>query len=71
MTHEEELVRILRRRLRIQVEQVKAFGKSVPPHIVMEIEDARTQIADLKESARKSGLTIADEEIDRLMSAGG
>ncbi len=64
MTHEETLVETLRRRLRISLDQANALGKSVPPHIVMEIEDARKQISKLKLVASRMGVHIPDQAID-------
>lgn len=64
MTNEEMLVETLRQRLRIHLAQSATFGINVPAHILTQIDEARTQIAGLKLSARQLGYTIADQAID-------
>ncbi|HEX6291826.1 MAG TPA: toll/interleukin-1 receptor domain-containing protein [Herpetosiphonaceae bacterium] len=46
--HAEELLRIKRRRLQVLERQEATLGLHVPPHIALEIEDLRREIADLE-----------------------
>ncbi len=64
MTNEEQLITVLRQRLRIHLAQSAQLGINAPPHILIQIEEARTQIAALKIAARQRGYTIADQSID-------
>lgn len=67
MSHERTLITTLRRRLAIQVKQVERFFRDspAPSYILLEIEDARREIATLKAQAQRRGETIADDPLDQ------
>lgn len=67
MSHESTLITTLRRRLTIQVAQVERFFRDspAPSYILLEIEDARREIATLKAQAQHRGETIADDPLDQ------
>ena len=46
--HTEKIIEIIIRRLWLLEEQRAAYGMNCPPHIILEIEDLRRQIDELK-----------------------
>lgn len=53
-----------RRRLRYRIQQQEQLGEYAPSEVVVDIEDARSTIRDLKATLRSSGITIPNELID-------
>lgn len=59
-----EILRILRQRLAIQVEQQRQLGRNAPAYLQLEIDDARQQIALIKVQMRDARQVVRHEAID-------
>src|SRR5437016_2685201 len=60
--HLYELIRVHTRYLRIQEKNIATLGVYCPPHIVMEIEDRRRVISELKQKVNRRLLHTDDTE---------
>jgi hypothetical protein len=60
IAHQQTLLKTYRARLKILLNQQATFGAFVPPYILLEINDVRTQIRHIKSSLRGRNVSVED-----------
>lgn len=67
--HQQDLLDINRKRLRVQLRQAEAMGNHTPAYIINEIDEARANIAQIKATLRRWNVAVTDAASDEVRDA--